>query len=768
MVIIAIALVSILASVLLSLSLLNYQMKITEKNAKETFYSAEEALDQIHAGLQSVVSEAMDKAYMQAIQQYKYSGITEADRIQNFKNTFSMAVRKDIKRADTDAYYLIGGPYDAARDVANAGLYGRDITSELYTKGLVKYLDKTLAGYLASGRLTIGSRVEEIGGVKNYLAEVKYTTEGMVLKDIIVGYTDDDGYYSEIQTDILIGFPSISLRESTVLPNVFSYAFIVDDSLVFDRVDGAVVSNNVYAGQLVLDNCVGTVKFDNVDYLVCEGDVTVNKSSLNVVSENFWANSLSVVGSSTKGVNQYSSSLYLDGAAYVADDLTLQQNNITAELSGKYYGYSGRGAEDMDVIESKSAIQLNCANATLDMESLDTLMLCGNSYINGANVTLSRNGALLGTASPIMMGTSVSTKVDQIAFLAPVECLGTLNGQSIIGRNPMTEEEYNLWNTYSETGYQKLNTNVETAVTGKKLSDYGFKSYDNTNTRTIFRQIGSETVVYVYLNFSSEDKASEYYRDYKNNAEDLLNTYMSKYQNTILYDGADEEYTRGNVISYVPPVNEEALGSNRFTVIENSIDSTTPQDELNDLSDVQTEYKNSFRALCAKLTTNFTGLQDGEKDKSVYENIINESVLAGMPSNVPYFTSWASDTYRSLVINNADAVEVGTDAAGDYAKCVLVIATGDVVIKGNFNGLIIAGGKVTVPQSTNVTISSNEMVVENLLKATIVPEDLAWGGKTVIETYFKDGSKYVTSSTGDDSAYVSLENVIAYLNWTKQ
>ncbi len=47
MVIVAIGLVTLLVSVLLSISFINFQMKITEKKSKDTFYNSEVFLDQI-------------------------------------------------------------------------------------------------------------------------------------------------------------------------------------------------------------------------------------------------------------------------------------------------------------------------------------------------------------------------------------------------------------------------------------------------------------------------------------------------------------------------------------------------------------------------------------------------------------------------------------------------------------------------------------------------------------------------------------------------
>ena len=60
----------VLASVLLYLSLVNIQMKKIDKGAKSNFYSAESAMEEIRAGVQSGVSEAIKKAYTTVLENY--------------------------------------------------------------------------------------------------------------------------------------------------------------------------------------------------------------------------------------------------------------------------------------------------------------------------------------------------------------------------------------------------------------------------------------------------------------------------------------------------------------------------------------------------------------------------------------------------------------------------------------------------------------------------------------------------------------------------
>ena len=69
-VIIAMAFIGILASVLMYMSLLNYQMKANNLQAKDNFYSAETVLDEIRVHMEEQVSSSLGTAYTQIIENY--------------------------------------------------------------------------------------------------------------------------------------------------------------------------------------------------------------------------------------------------------------------------------------------------------------------------------------------------------------------------------------------------------------------------------------------------------------------------------------------------------------------------------------------------------------------------------------------------------------------------------------------------------------------------------------------------------------------------
>lgn len=77
-VIIAMAFIGILASVLMYMSLLNYQMKVNNLKAKDNFYSAETVLDQIRLGMQDEVSDSLKEAYQKVL--VSYDNTTAAEK----------------------------------------------------------------------------------------------------------------------------------------------------------------------------------------------------------------------------------------------------------------------------------------------------------------------------------------------------------------------------------------------------------------------------------------------------------------------------------------------------------------------------------------------------------------------------------------------------------------------------------------------------------------------------------------------------------------
>ena len=111
-VIIAVSLVGILGLLILYIALSNFQMKITDLKGKDSFYTAERALEEIRAGLQEDVGEAMSKAYTQVLENYnkdsssKDASMDQLRKKEFEKNYISEVVSKLRSTGDKDIYDL--------------------------------------------------------------------------------------------------------------------------------------------------------------------------------------------------------------------------------------------------------------------------------------------------------------------------------------------------------------------------------------------------------------------------------------------------------------------------------------------------------------------------------------------------------------------------------------------------------------------------------------------------------------------------------------
>ena len=76
-VLIAVSFVAILGMLILYIALANFNMKVTDLKGKDSFYTAERALEEIRTGLQEDVGEAMSTAYTKVLEDYDKDSNTQ-------------------------------------------------------------------------------------------------------------------------------------------------------------------------------------------------------------------------------------------------------------------------------------------------------------------------------------------------------------------------------------------------------------------------------------------------------------------------------------------------------------------------------------------------------------------------------------------------------------------------------------------------------------------------------------------------------------------
>lgn len=725
-VIVVIAFISILIGTILIVSTVNIQMKAVDRKAKDNFYSAEEALDQINLGLQKEMSVAANEAYAVVVKQFANKQM-EVER----RAIFNEAYLDNLESA-----------------LVNVATPEHD------------YDPNILMGYLSTdigGRTVIDS--ESFAIERDTDPNPKF----LVLKGLEITYTDSEGYQSVIETDIRLSAPNLNLVQPTEMPDIFQYSIIANQQLV-GSLSGAGVNfgGNIYAGSGGIKTDFGTHwKFNDVDRLVVNGDIEVlNTSSITATSDmEIWARDLLVKGGE----------LTTMGQTFVASDLIISEEDSKVKIEGEYYGF-GNGEElkedfgnvdtSDDVIIAlpgdSSSISINGKNTTLDMSLITNLFLAGSAEIATKDMDPGKLN--------IKLGEALEVKSNQIAYLVPPECIGVKNGEALYGRNPisyadyekMLQEENNDNDAVPEQDFQMVSFDTQLPGLNKTLDDYreaGTKGYQE-----VFIQ---NKMVYFYVNFTA-DNAAQYFRDYYDKHGATLNAYMDPYVDEVLLNNHFSRIVKGNLIHS----NADAL------VYYDDYDAALPANEIQDRREQSENYQKRFRALCKKLVLDYTKLSPEELSdaKDVFSNLVLDNAFDNVTfgtTGTLHESTGAGNVVKARIINNEGGAAY--HYTGEAGVC-LILANGDVVLDADFSGMVLAKGTVTISNDKVNYISGNQDDLHKILKTRIDPADPA--SKTVLAQYFVDGDLYTLDNTSgavsNADGYVNYKDFIAYEGWTKR
>lgn len=675
-VIIAMALIGILVSAILWSAYMNYMIKLADVRNKNSFYSAETVMEQIMAGMQHEASAAVTLSYQDVMKNWEFDE-NETNRFNRFGTTYLDTLVKNL----TDP-------------LKGTGFYSLKVLQDFVDDDLFAGVDVTV--WESSSR-----RMELVNNAS------------LVLHDIKVSYTDENGYVSIINTDICIDVPKLVFYQNGSIDSLYEYALVGNTGILTEDGSGAaLIDGSVYAGQ---DEVLGT------------GGITVNKASSMTVKEGKLVISkgdISVKGPGAgflvrdvpdygarvyaAGLNLDSGTLSLDSKTYVANDLILTGNGSRATLTKEYYGYGSSvetGMGDGVVTPSlSSAILINGRNATVDMSGLNRLLLAGRAYIGqslSTGLAMSGTpGGTPGTSKAVLMGESIAVKGNQIAYLVPAECIGTLEGKTMVGQNPLNgamaanvEDYRNKYGTdFEEVDFDKPVYKLD----NKTLSDFGVT--DMNHIRKIYTQYNSadsenKTLVYYYL-VMDKDKAAEYFEQYYdfNASREAIDNYFKKYASggIILgdYTAENTQYTiLGNSLvsdaladsgvallrglqTSVPGGEEDGGEAGSGGTGEG--EQPSPDESYQEVSDNASEMKNfiseaevlelsetyakTFKALTTNLTEDISTVGPNQ---NVFNSIIREDGANGL-------RKYLEDNGGTVVFKSEDGmIAVLTDCTGD-------------------------------------------------------------------------------------------------------
>jgi Tfp pilus assembly protein PilX len=638
-VLVAVALVSILGTVLLYMTYTGYKMKATERQSKENFYDAEAAVNEIRTGLQLAVSKSIATANTKVLERYN---AVLADNADAFQTEFSAAITT-WKPNDEATGPLLGENVTVVLD------NGTTYTGPYFNcTMLLDFITSTEQPYV-----TISSGLFTSTGMGELVIETDEsdTVTAYVLKNITVTCVKN-GFETNITTDVRLAVPDFTYEESNLVTTAIQdYVIIANTSLNQTAGGSLALDGNVYAGEVNIFNSGNSLTVGNASSapyrFITPGTVTVGSSAMQGGSLTIGANT--ALWSDSIEVGKYGN-LTLSGKTYVADDLALEGDGAAATLSGWYYGF-GSSATDAG---ASSSILINGHNTALDLGSLDILMLAGQCFIGTGEVPTGLTG--IGN-SDLLTGESVSVKSNQIAYLIPPDCFTASSGLST---NPVI---------YPTTGTPSRSVLLGFVDTSKELWDGGPSLNDNdynASVEVVYRALGSQTLVYFYIGFSSPEDAGNYFKDYFEHNAPMIDTYMSLYTSLSITDDP-EDLLVGDALYFGP------VSSNTSTMAGN--------------------YETDFDNLCTTLSPDRSGTG------TVYSNVVDVSAIDALSNTTTLFT-----TSDGTVVGMITKADCNTNSVLSlYPDMKVIISTADVTVNQpsqTFYGLIIAGGAVNLQKSS--------------------------------------------------------------------
>ena len=529
-VIIAMAMIGILATTLLWMSYINYKIKVNDIRNKNSFYSAETVMEQILAGLQKESSDAVAIAYKETLSRWDQDddGIqSEANHYSSFASMYLDTLVKQLKNKEK-----------------GDGYYNRDT--------LRNYVDSEIWKNVNESAWNNGTDETDASKAKAPVMEL-VNGNSLILRNVFVSYMDGDRL-SIVSTDLCLDVPQIVFtKSSSSIDDLYDYLLIGNQGISLTQGSGQVTGDgSIYAGTDdkgkggIIINPASSLAINNGRYVISKGEIDVVGPGAGFIVRDAKETGSSVYA---KNLDLQSGTISLDSKTYIANDLTLSGSGSKATLTKEYYGYgtsTAMGLEgDPTDQENSSAIIINGQNSTVDMSGVNTLMLAGRAYI-GTNTTkeeLDQNAAAAvedagkKNEKAVLMGESITVKGGQIAYLVPNECLGIYNGETIIGQNPLTQDQATKMQAYKDqygTDFKEVDfTRPVGRLGGQSLASFGVADMDHirkVSTQYVGGGTESKSLTYYYLVMDADNAAKYYQTHYLNGSnKESIDHYFKKY-----------------------------------------------------------------------------------------------------------------------------------------------------------------------------------------------------------------------------------------------
>ena len=694
MVVVGVSVIAILGLMILLAASTYYRTIIVNGNSQKNFYGTEAIVEEVRNGLGECGAKASEQSYRYILQ--NYSGYTPMASGDTRKDVFAKKYLSSLVGTLTNNPSYVWAGNSPKADNVDVG--AADIN-------VIKKMTNTPDAVL------------DTGNVRICLSDL--TSFKLTLKNVTVKYTTPSDYSTTLVTDIVLSIPDMHLDGDTTFNELKNYIVISDNSIDLSSTvgTGTQLTGNVYTGSGGINVQSGTIATLNSNMIISRGDINIKSGSNVTINGNdgsglatMWIENLILSRAIETEPSSETTHLNCKANSYVANDMSLNDDHSDVNISGAYYGYNfnetNSTATTVQKANYSSAILINGFDNYLNMDGVNQLILAGRAFVSRKDESNSS------VNSDIQTGESLSVKSNQVAYLMP-------NDYISVGHNPVLKDEW-------ESEPSMINkTNLLASEIGKYLD----------TTKPYIENFFSSGYVYYFLNFKDEQSANAYFKQfYQDNKDALLEqarTYITSTNGTNVKLSPALYLLAGHIVDNYDANDAKMDEANYFN-------GTSPSSTL--LSDAIIKAKEY-------MGRQLTLLPGYSKSELHFSSAEGKNADPLVDSLIDFSDCDAADSHDGITIVDGN-YEVTSATKG------ILLCTGDVTCSADFEGLIIAKGKVSVSNS-NIKLTYNSQLVKELL-AKAASDD-------VLKKYFKG----ISSNDSAKSTKVNVMDYITYENWSK-
>lgn len=707
-----VAFLAILAVVVTKAASVNYKMKMINEQSQKAFYTAEDAVDELYAALGKASMECFDEAYQEEV-----SSIVKQTQIGGHNLTYtlsSMATNQSLRKNFTcrlvHKLQLIDTmPADKYDTAAYVNAYQTPEQLEKFVALLNSYLEsKEGLRVCEVGSISVIEGNSTVNGLKNYV---------LTFGDCHVKYLSGDKYYSDIYFDGDVAMPDIYIDFATDANNMLktftNYALIGNTGVCVESGKGLNLKGNMYAGKrhgLFVDTDAKFLSSSDIT-IVSGGDIEVKDANFTANASNIWCNSLMVSG----GAEDKNAEVAVDGSLYVKDDLQVDADKSKVTISGDYYGYSYQGFNTTEGNHNNSsAIIVNGEQSVLNLSGIRSLIIGGRAYIDyktaDKNYTTGESLSFMGSQEMYLIPSYLMSHSNPVP-LSAAEVTVNITADNFFGYSYLKEGLSYTTRTVGNSTYYYLNFKDDIAA-----KDYVKALFDNAAYDRLKEGKSEETV-------KAYDKSRAYIQSVVNANINALGSEV------ISVSGSANVYTNGQMINAIQTDGKlsAVLGGSdgEYSVMENGL---TSDGFALDAWDLSNRYSLMTRILAAPDWTKPDGSRNYLKNEAankyningeivdvsdyaennMFANIISVEAFSKLLGADKEYMKEAEGGILLYAVDNTAPLIISNEESSDFKNFSngIVVAAGDVILKKDFKGMILAGGKIMV-QEPNVSVANS-------------------------------------------------------------